>query len=288
MMRFKRFSVCRVRTAHRAKPPRGAQGARYAFENQQRELYWRFRIACVVGIALALLPPLAAKATESIGCKGTVYLTLDTGNMSFAESIARVLNEERIKATFFLANERTFRGDHALDPSWDSYWRARADEGHVFGNHTWSHMTARRDDGESIALTDGSRRVTLDRKGFCDELHKVADAFQRATGRKLAGLWRAPGGRTTQNTVRYAASCGYPVHVHWDDAGFLGDELPSERYPNTLLLERALKRIRSGDVLLMHLGIWSRKDPFAPMLKPLVEGLKTRGFCFGTLGKAVR
>jgi hypothetical protein len=47
-----------------------------------------------------------------------------------------------------------------------------------------------------------------------------------------------------------------------------------------MLLERALARIRDGDILMAHLGIWSRHDPFAPMLDPLIAGLKARGFCF--------
>jgi peptidoglycan-N-acetylmuramic acid deacetylase len=34
---------------------------------------------------------------------------------------------------------------------------------------------------------------------------------------------------------------------------------------------------------MAHLGIWSRADPFAPMLDPLIAGLKQRGFCFRTL-----
>jgi hypothetical protein len=71
--------------------------------------------------------------------------------------------------------------------------------------------------------------------------------------------------------------------VHWAPAGFLGDELPSDRYPNDMLLKRALRDIRDGDVLIAHLGIWSRKDAFAPMLDPLIEGLRKRGLCFRTL-----
>jgi peptidoglycan-N-acetylmuramic acid deacetylase len=32
------------------------------------------------------------------------------------------------------------------------------------------------------------------------------------------------------------------------------------------------------------LGIWSRRDPWAPaVLEPLIEGLKARGMCFATL-----
>jgi len=225
---------------------------------------------------------LAAIADDQ--CKGKIYLTIDTGSMSHAELIARTLNEENVKATFFLANEYTTRKDHSLDPSWDAYWKARADEGHAFGNHTWSHRWARRDAADKVMVADQKGTPdALDQKAFCEEMKRVNAAFKRATGRELSGIWRAPGGRTTQNSLRFAASCGYPVHVHWDDAGFLGDELPSEQHPNNVLLERALKNIKSGDVLVMHTGIWSRKDPFAPMLKPLIQGLKSRGLCFATI-----
>jgi hypothetical protein len=72
-------------------------------------------------------------------CKGTLYLTLDTSSMSQAENIARILAKHDVKATFFLANEKTVRGDYSLDPSWGDYWRARVAEGHVFGSHTWDH-----------------------------------------------------------------------------------------------------------------------------------------------------
>jgi peptidoglycan/xylan/chitin deacetylase (PgdA/CDA1 family) len=80
-----------------------------------------------------------------------------------------------------------------------------------------------------------------------------------------------------------AKQCGF-AHVGWADAGFLGDELPSDKFPNAMLLQRALSNIRSGDILMAHLGIWSRQDPWAPaVLEPLIEGLKAKGFCFATL-----
>jgi hypothetical protein len=49
------------------------------------------------------------------------------------------------------------------------------------------------------------------------------------------------------------------------------------------LLKQALAGIRAGDFLMAHLGIWSRQDPYAPMLDPLIAGLKDRGLCFATL-----
>ena len=64
----------------------------------------------------------------------------------------------------------------------------------------------------------------------------------------------------------------------------MGDELPSDKFSNGDLLKKALRDIRSGDILMAHLGIWSRQDPWAPaVLEPLIVGLKQRGFCFETL-----
>ena len=37
---------------------------------------------------------------------------------------------------------------------------------------------------------------------------------------------------------------------------------------------------------MAHLGIWSRKDPFAPALDELLAGLTAKGFCFATLPQA--
>jgi peptidoglycan/xylan/chitin deacetylase (PgdA/CDA1 family) len=237
-------------------------------------------------LAILALPGFAA-AQDCPG--GTVYLTFDTGSMRSAELIAQTLREENVRATFFLANEKTFRGDYSLDPAWDGYWRRLADDGHRFGNHTWSHLYARRDEGDKVIAVDGAGKTTsFDRKGYCEELTKVEQAFQRATGRRLSGLWRAPGWRTTYQSVRFAASCGYPLHVGTDDAGYIRDDLPSEQVSNQALLERALKNLKGGDVVTMHLGIQSRREPAAPVLKPLIQGLKQRGLCFGTLDAGQR
>ena len=246
----------------------------------------------VRGIKTSLLITLLtiAPAVLAAPCAGNVYLTLDTGTMSQAELIARILNEEQVKATFFVANERTFRQDNALDPPWAEYWRTRVAEGHVFGNHTWSHHYQRRDteDGKLLAYAVDGKAVPLDKTKFCAELNQADAAFHKLTGQHLSGLWRAPGGRTTQNSIRWAASCGYPVYIGWDDAGHLGDDLPSEKFSNTELLERAQKNIRPGAVLLMHLGVRSRKEPLAPILKPLIQDLKARGLCFKTLDVSSR
>jgi peptidoglycan/xylan/chitin deacetylase (PgdA/CDA1 family) len=236
--------------------------------------------------SLVLAAALVFSGPGYAACKGTLYLTLDTSNMSQAENIARILARQGVKATFFVANEKTVRGDYSLDPSWGAYWRARVAEGHAFGTHTWDHWYFRGDlpNGKVRYERSGKSRE-LDAQGVCKELRRVATRFHELTGRDLDPIWRAPGGRTTPNTLAAAKACGYR-HVHWSPAGFLGDELPSDKYPNDMLLARALKNLRDGDIMVMHLGIQSRKDPLAHILEPLLAGLKQRGFCFATLAEA--
>jgi len=245
------------------------------------------RVSSALLAALVVLSGAPAQGAEQ--CKGgRVYMTIDTGHMEPAEAIAEILRKHAVRATFFLANEPTKRGDTSLDPSWAPFWRRLAAEGHAFGNHTWRHWYFRRDVGpDKVAYVsrDGQTEV-LDQLGFCAELERVQAAFKEMTGRTLDPIWRAPGGRTTPRALQFASRCGYARHVHWSPAGFLGDELPSESYPNETLLKRALNTIKANDILLLHLGIWSRKDPFWPQLEPLVAGLKAKGFCFATLAEA--
>lgn len=227
-----------------------------------------------------MLPAAPAAARD---CRGTLYLTIDTGSMSQADLIARTLAKHGVKATFFLASEKTVNGDRSLDPAWAGYWKARVAEGHAFGSHTWEHGYFRGDlpDGK-VRYVVGGRARELDAAAVCDELRRPEARFRELTGRGFDPIWRAPGGYTTPNAIAAARECGFE-HVHWAPAGFLGDELPSEKYPNDLLLERALANLRDGDVMVMHTGIWSRREPFAPMLDPLLEGLKSKGFCFATI-----
>jgi peptidoglycan/xylan/chitin deacetylase (PgdA/CDA1 family) len=242
------------------------------------------RAAAAIALALGVALPLPGKAAPD-ACQGTLYLTLDTGNMDHAETIATTLQRHGVRATFFLANEKTRRGDYALDASWHDYWAARVREGHAFGSHTWRHGRFLRDVDGGVAYRPqfpATGVETLDERGVCAELQRVDAAFRQATGRALDPVWRAPGGRTTARTLAAARACGY-AHVGWAPAGFLGDELPSDRYPNRALVDAAVAKLRDRDIMMMHLGIWSRRDPYAPMLDELLTRLKARGFCFAPL-----
>ena len=243
--------------------------------------------------------PATAQNMPKNECYKPLYLTFDTGHMEVASLIADVLNRHQVKVTFFAANERTKVADGKINGSlsqhWAPWWKARAAEGHEFASHTYDHVYWRGDLPRDAA--DGSpqfrikpsagafegREFTYDAKKYCEQIAFANERLQDLTGKKPLPLFRAPGGKTSPKLLAVAKSCGFD-HVPWSPAGFLGDELPSGAYPNDMLLKKALANIQSGDILLAHLGIWSRQDPWAPaVLEPLIVGLKAKGFCFQTL-----
>jgi peptidoglycan/xylan/chitin deacetylase (PgdA/CDA1 family) len=230
-------------------------------------------------------------ASHAATCDKPLYLTFDTGHMAVAPLIADVLKRHEIKVTFFAAQERTKEGDGSLGDHWATWWRARAAEGHEFASHTWDHTYWRADlpgDPPRFRVRASSGPEAGKDKAwtaaqYCEEIGKAERRLEQLTARKPLPLFRAPGGKTSQQFLAAMEKCGYK-HVGWAPAGFLGDELPSESVSNPALLRKALRDIRQGDILVAHLGIWSRKDPWAPaVLEPLVTGLKAKGFCFATL-----
>jgi len=224
-------------------------------------------------------------------CKNPVYLTLDTGHMDVAPMMADVLRRNKVKVTFFAANEKTKTGNGSLGNEWGTWWKAAAADGHEFASHTYDHVYWRGDIKgvkpafrmrPSAGAFEG-REFTWEPAKYCEQIKHAAERLKDFTGKATLPLFRAPGGKTSPRLLEAAKSCGY-AHVGWAPAGFLGDELPSETYSNDMLLKKALRDIRSGDILMAHLGIWSRNDPWAPAnLEPLIVGLKERGFCFDTL-----
>lgn len=244
----------------------------------------RILVAGLLGAAASL--PAAAGDPSPCPPDKALYLTIDTGWMKQAEEIAGILRARQIRATLFMADEATFRGDRSLGPDWAAFWRQAAADGHKFASHTWRHWYFRGDraDGRvSYVPARGGAGTALDQAELCAELDRPVAAIRAITGADPLRLWRAPGGRTTPRTLEFARACGWPEHVGWSPAGFLGDELPSQTYPNAALLQRALTNLRAGDIMVLHWGIRSRQDPFVAVLPALLDGLRAKGFCFATL-----
>lgn len=248
-------------------------------------------LRCGVSVILIAASALITPARAQKSCEKPLYLTFDTGHMDIAPLVADVLKRQDVRVTFFAANERTRVGDGSLGQHWATWWKARGLEGHEFASHTFDHAYWRGDlpgpeprfrIQPSAGAFEG-RQFTYDAPKYCAQITQARDRLADLTGKKPLPLFRAPGGKTSPRLLAVAKSCGFE-HVGWASAGFLGDELPSEKFSNEALLKKALRDIKAGDILMAHLGIWSRKDPWAPaVLEPLIMGLKDKGFCFSTL-----
>jgi len=257
----------------------------------------KVRAPALTGLALAMAMGACAFAMSGgasaaeASCDKPLYLTFDTGHMGIAPLVGDVLHRQQVRATFFVAAEPTQDGTDSLSNHWAAWWKARAAEGDEFASHTYDHAYWRGDLRgveprfriRPSAGAFANREFTWSAAQYCENIEKAADRIGFLTGKKPLPLYRAPGGKTSPKLLAAAKSCGY-AHVGWSPAGFLGDELPSETYSNEKLLTQALANIQPGDILLAHLGIWSRKEPWAPAdLEPLIVGLKAKGFCFRTL-----
>ena len=97
---------------------------------------------CVAALCVALS---ALPAAQAGNCRGTIYLTFDTGHMDVAPLVADMLKRHAVRVTFFAANERTKQGDGSLGEHWADWWKARAAEGHEFASHTFDHVYWRAD-----------------------------------------------------------------------------------------------------------------------------------------------
>ena len=236
------------------------------------------------GAAALLAAP--ALAQSPARCAGPLYLTIDTGWSREAEQIAAILKRHAIRATLFIADEPTFRGDTTLSEAWAPFWRARAAEGHVFASHTWRHWYFRGDptpESVNYVPRGAARGEWLNQEELCAELAWPVNRLrQMVPDAVVLPIWRAPGGIVTPNAVRMGMRCGLR-HQGWTRNGFLGDELDATQHPNATLLRRNLANIRAGEVLVMHWGVRSRREPFAGIFEELVTGLVARGFCFETL-----
>jgi peptidoglycan/xylan/chitin deacetylase (PgdA/CDA1 family) len=259
-----------------------------------RHVNKRIANGTTAGLAVAFLSLMPLQAAPALGstlpaCQKPVYLTFDTGHMGVAPLIAKVLRQHQVPVTFFGANEKTQEGDGSLGNHWAAWWKDRGAENHDFASHTFDHAYWRGDlEGKRFKIRpsageNAGKDLNWSTADYCANLNKASQRLEAMTGRPTLPLFRAPGGKTSPALIQAAASCGY-AHVGWSPAGFLGDELSSQTHSNASLLKNALKNIRSGDILVAHLGIWSRQDPWAPaVLEPLIVGLKEKGFCFASL-----
>lgn len=75
---------------------------------------WR-KIDRLIARLLLFTALLGLAASAQAQCTQPVYITIDTGHMGVATLFSEVLQRQKIRATFFIANEKTLTGGSSLD-----------------------------------------------------------------------------------------------------------------------------------------------------------------------------
>lgn len=209
--------------------------------------------APVADVSVEQLKPFDAKYMGSTGEK-RVYLTFDCGyEAGYTATILDVLKKHNIPAAFFVV------GNYIQ--SEPELMRRMAEEGHIVGNHTWSHP-----DMSAIA----------DRDAFSQQLQKVADAYLACTGEEMKNYYRPPQGVYSQDNLKMAKELGYRT-VFWSLAyvDWKRDDQPSEEYA----MEKLTQRVHNGAVVLLH----NTSETNGKILDQLLTRWEEMGYTFGTL-----
>ena len=187
----------------------------------------------------------------------TVYLTFDDGPSVNTNKVLDILNDYKIKGTFFVVGRNN-------QQSLATYKRI-VDEGHAIGNHTYSHIY---------------KNIYSDVNIFMSDIYKLNNLIYETTGLETK-LFRFPGGSSTQ----HLAGGKYKPYINrllnegfqyfdWniDSGDALAQPLTSGE-----IIQRTIEGVRKQKhaVVLMH-----EKKTTLDALPVIIEYLRDLGYKF--------
>ena len=179
-----------------------------------------------------------------------VALTFDDGpSPRCTPQLLDGLKERDVKATFFLIGENISGKEEIV--------RRMAEEGHLIGNHTYSHV----------------KLSGMAPEAACEEIRKTSDLIQEITG-KPAEYIRPPFGEWDKSL-----ECGltlFPVLWTVDTLDWTTENVSD-------VVRRGTEKVKDGDVILLH-------DCYASSVKAaleIIDTLKSRGFQFVTADELI-
>jgi peptidoglycan-N-acetylglucosamine deacetylase len=186
-----------------------------------------------------------------------VALTFDDGPWEKATpQILEILKKNRIKATFF------WIGKHLL--LYPEVARQVLNDGHVVGNHTWSHL-----------YTDVDPAIAA------REIDNTSALMSKLVGVK-SNLFRPPGGRLKNGLVEYATKRKYLITLWSIDPRDSHLPIKAEQ-----IVEAVLKEIQPGGVILLHDGGGDRSATIKA-LPLLISQLRAKGYKFVTVPELLK
>lgn len=184
-----------------------------------------------------------------------VALTFDDGpDPVDTPRLLDLLREKGVKATFFVVGKRADQYPEIVRRAWA--------EGHLVGNHTWSHYSL------FCFLMPWRLRA---------EIERGTESVRRICGSRPR-FFRSPVGLRHPLLGPYLKDAGLE-YVSWSIR--TRDTLTAN---SSVLAQRILSKAASGDIILLHDHLPAGADVMLAALAQVIDGLRKRGFEFVLAG----
>jgi len=188
-----------------------------------------------------------------------IALTFDDGpNEPYTSHVLSILEQYRIKATFFIIGQNARRYPETC--------RRIVTAGNVIGNHSYHHL-------KSLCLRRG--------KTVARDIEMAHQAIYECTGHEPK-LFRPPHGFRTPWMMRTVRNLGYTV-VTWDN---MTSDWKAEKSGDEII-QAILRRAKPGGVIVLHDGRDTRlsynRSHMIQALPFVIETLMEKGFEFVTI-----
>jgi len=179
-----------------------------------------------------------------------LYLTFDNGyENGFTPKILDVLKEKKVPAAFFVTGQYVREQPELL--------RRMADEGHIIGNHSWSHPDL----------------TTVPDAALAQELDKVKAGVAAVTKQKEMRFMRPPRGIFSDRTLALSRKLGY-VNVFWSLA-YVDWDTKQQRGAD-YAFQQVTAQLHPGAILLLH----SVSKDNADALGRIIDYARSQGYEF--------
>ena len=179
-----------------------------------------------------------------------VYLTFDEGyENGLTPVFLDILKEKEVKAVFFVTYDFAKREEELV--------RRMIQEGHVVGNHSWSHKNY----------------SELGAKGAAEDMMKLHEYVQDTFDYEMT-YFRFPSGNFTEQTLAVAQAMGYKS-LFWSFAykDWLTDAQPGREEA----LEKIVSSCHPGAIYLLH----AVSETNADVLAEAIDRIRAAGYEWG-------
>lgn len=204
----------------------------------------------LVGVTEKKLSEDAQTVSHVLTSRKVVALTIDDGpHYKTTPKVLAILKEKQVKATFFVLGKNVEHFPKLLVQE--------VNDGHEIGSHTYSHRSL----------------LKLKPNRLTEEFEKAEKAVAGTAPKPT--LFRPPNGFYNSQVIETAHQRGYTV-VLWSI-----DPRDWSCPPKEIIVERVLKEIKPGSIVLLHDGQYPLPTPEA--LGILIDRLREQGYQFVTI-----